>query len=104
MVMVLLLQLAVTPVGSPLAAPIPVAPVVAIVMVGDKAVLIQRVLGDGAAAVLRGVVFILFVAVVVPHSFVTLTPMVLVPALLKTTVPGFWVLAVAGVALEKVQL
>ena len=57
---------AVTPAGKPVAVPIPVAPVVAIVML-VRAVLIQRVgVLDGAPAVLFGVTVIVPVAVFVP--------------------------------------
>lgn len=42
-----------TPAGNPVGAPIPVAPVVAIVILGDMAVFIQTVgLDEGAAVVL----------------------------------------------------
>ena len=43
MVMVLEAQLALTPAGSPVAVPMPVAPVVEIVMFGLRAVLMQTV-------------------------------------------------------------
>ena len=67
MVMVLELQLAVTPPGNPLAEPIPVAPVVAIV-ISVKAVLIHKVgLDDAAPAVLSGFTVIVPVASTVPH-------------------------------------
>ena len=67
MVMVLELQLAVTPAGNPLAEPIPVAPVVAIV-ISVKAVLIHKVgLDDAAPAVLSGFTVIVPVASTVPH-------------------------------------
>ena len=57
---------AVTPDGKPVAVPMPVAPVVAIVML-VSAVLIQRVgVLDGAPAVLFGVTVIVPVAVFVP--------------------------------------
>jgi hypothetical protein len=55
-------QAAVTPAGKPVAAPIPVAPVVAIV-IGVRTVLIQSVgVVDGAPAVLAGVTVIVPVA------------------------------------------
>jgi hypothetical protein len=58
---------AVTPAGKPVAVPIPVAPVVAIVML-VRAVLIQRVgVLDGAPAVLFGVTVIVPVAFTVPQ-------------------------------------
>ena len=57
MVMVLELQLAVTPPGNPLAEPIPVAPVVAIV-ISVRAVFIHKVgLDDAVPAVLVVTVF-----------------------------------------------
>lgn len=67
MVMVLLLQVAVTPVGNPVAAPIPVAPVVAMVMLGASVVLIQIVRGAGAAAVLTAMTVIEPVAATLPQ-------------------------------------
>jgi hypothetical protein len=64
--MVLLAHDAVTPAGKPVAVPIPVAPVVAIVIL-VSAVLIHRVgVLDGAPAVLFGVTVIVPVAVFVP--------------------------------------
>ena len=58
---------AVTPAGKPVAVPMPVAPVVAIVML-VSAVLIQRVgVLDGAPAVLFGVTVIVPVALTVPQ-------------------------------------
>ena len=66
-VIVLLAQVAVTPVGKPVAVPIPVAPVVACVIL-VKAVLIHNVGVDEAApAVLFGVTVIVPVAVTLPH-------------------------------------
>jgi hypothetical protein len=57
---------AVTPAGKPVAVPMPVAPVVAIVML-VSAVLIQRVgVLDGAPAVLFGVTVIVPVVMFVP--------------------------------------
>ena len=54
-VMVLEAHEALTPVGNPVAAPIPVAPVVAIVIFGESNVLIHNVgEEDGLAAVLFG--------------------------------------------------
>ncbi len=65
-VIVLEAHAAVTPAGKPVAVPMPVAPVVAIVML-VSAVLIQRVgVLDGAPAVLFGVTVIVPVAVFVP--------------------------------------
>ena len=67
MVMVLAFQDAFTPAGSPVAAPIPVAPVVVWVM-SVRVVLIQRVgVEDGADTVLLGVTVIVPVALIVPH-------------------------------------
>jgi hypothetical protein len=66
-VIVLFAQLAFKPVGKPVAVPIPVAPVVAIVMFGVRAVLIQSVRGVGAAAVLLATTVIVPVALTVPH-------------------------------------
>ncbi len=58
---------AVTPAGKPVAVPMPVAPVVAIVIL-VSAVLIHRVgVLDGAPAVLFGVTMIVPVALTVPH-------------------------------------
>ena len=67
MVMVLEAQAAVTPAGNPVAVPMPVAPVVAMVML-VKAVLIHKV-GDeeGAPAVLFGVTIIVPVALTLPQ-------------------------------------
>ena len=68
-VIVLLLQLAVTPVGRPVEIPIPVAPVVEIVILGESAVLIQRVgFVEGAAAVFDAT------TVIVPDAFTTPHP------------------------------
>ena len=65
--MVLLAHDAVTPAGKPVAVPMPVAPVVAIVML-VSAVLIHRVgVLDGAPAVLFGVTVIVPVALTVPQ-------------------------------------
>ena len=65
-VIVLEAHAAVTPAGKPVAVPMPVAPVVAIVML-VSAVLIHRVgVLDGAPAVLFGVTVIVPVAVFVP--------------------------------------
>ena len=58
MVMVLLAQAALTPVGKPVAVPIPVAPVV-VCVIAVNAVLIHKVgEEDAAPAVLIGVTFI----------------------------------------------
>ena len=66
-VIVLLAQVAVTPVGKPVAVPIPVAPVVVCVIL-VKAVLIHNVGVDEAApAVLFGVTVMVPVAVTLPH-------------------------------------
>ena len=67
MVIVLAAQAAVTPAGRPVAAPIPVAPVVACVMLGS-AVLIQSIgVDDAAVTVLAGVTVMVPVAFTVPH-------------------------------------
>src|SRR5205085_3838497 len=59
---------AVTPPGKPVAAPMPVAPVVAIVMFGAMAVFKHTVgFDDGAAAVLLSVTVIVPVAVTLPQ-------------------------------------
>ena len=52
-VIILLAQTAVTPAGNPVAVPMPVAPVVAIVIDGVKAVFTISVIGDAVPAVLR---------------------------------------------------
>lgn len=62
-----MLQVALIPAGRPTAAPIPVAPVVAIVMLGVNAVLMQIVRGAGAAAVLLAMTVMVPVAFTVPH-------------------------------------
>ncbi len=68
MVMVLLDQEAVTPGGKPVAAPMPVAPVVAKVMVGVVRMLAQYVrLGTALVAVILGVTVIVPVALTTPH-------------------------------------
>lgn len=65
--MVLLFQVAVTPLGKPVAVPMPVAPVVVIVM-GVNGALMQSVgVADGFAAVLAGVTVIVPVAFTEPH-------------------------------------
>ena len=67
MVMVFVAQAAVTPVGRPVAVPIPVAPVVVCVMLVN-AVLIHSVGDEDAApAVLSGVTVIVPVAFAVPQ-------------------------------------
>ena len=67
MVIVLDAHAAVTPAGKPLAAPIPVAPVVAWVILVN-AVLIHNVgVLDATPAVLFGVTVIVPVALIVPH-------------------------------------
>ena len=66
-VMVLLLQFAVTPPGNPVGAPMAVAPVVVKVTSGDKAVLTQR---EGVADALLTVLIntvIVPVALTLPH-------------------------------------
>ena len=68
MVIVLADQLAETPVGNPVAAPIPVAPVVVMVISGEIAVPKQTVGElDGVPAVLLSVTVIVPVAFTVPH-------------------------------------
>ncbi len=68
MVMVLLLQVAISPGGKPVDAPTPVAPVVTMVTVGDIGALIQTEgLAEGAAAVLTGLTVIVPVAFTVPQ-------------------------------------
>ena len=67
MVMVLLAQAAVTPAGSPVAVPMPVAPMVACVIFVN-AVLIHKVgVLEAAPAVLSGVTVIVPVAFTVPQ-------------------------------------
>ena len=67
MVITLAAHAAVTPVGKPVAAPIPVAPVVACVMLAN-AVLIQSVgVLDAVPAVLFGVTVIVPVAFILPQ-------------------------------------
>ena len=67
MVMVLLAQAAVTPAGSPVAVPMPVAPVV-VCVIFVKAVLIQSVgVEEAAPAVLFGVTVIVPVAFTAPQ-------------------------------------
>ena len=67
MVIVLAAQVAVTPAGSPVAVPMPVAPVV-VCVIAVNAVLIQSVgVAEGADAVLAVVTVILPVAFTVPH-------------------------------------
>ena len=63
MVMVLDAKAAVTPAGKPVAAPMPVAPVVVWVRFGDNAVLIHFVCG------VEAVVVMLAVTVIVPVAF-----------------------------------
>ena len=66
--MVLLLQVALRPGGKPVDTPTPVAPVVAMVTVGDIGALIQTEgLAEGGAAVLTGLTVIVPVAFTVPH-------------------------------------
>lgn len=67
-VMVLLFHVAATPAGSPVTVPMPVAPVVAIEIFGDNAVLMQSVgLAEGAPAVLEATTLIVPVAFTVPQ-------------------------------------
>ena len=69
MVIVLLAHTAVTPAGKFVGAPIPVAPVVAMVITGEIAVLMHSVgLDEGVPAVLFGV------TVIVPVAFTTPQP------------------------------
>ena len=66
-VIVLVAQAAVTPVGKPVAAPIPVAPVV-VCVIAVSAVLIHNVgVLDAALTVLAGVTVIVPVALTVPQ-------------------------------------
>ena len=66
-VIVLVAQAAVNPVGKPVAAPIPVAPVV-VCVIAVSAVLIHKVgVLDGALTVLAGVTVIVPVAFTVPQ-------------------------------------
>ena len=67
MVIVLLFQPALTPAGNPVAAPMPVAPLVAIVMAGDKATFIQSVRGVVAVAVFAATTVIVPVAFTLPQ-------------------------------------
>ena len=70
-VIVLLAHAAVTPVGKPVAAPIPVAPVV-VCVIAVSAVLIHNVgVLDAVLAVLAGVTVIIPVAFTVPQPPVT---------------------------------
>lgn len=67
-VIVLLFQVAFTPVGKPVMVPMPVAPVVAMVMDGVSGVLIQSVgLAEGAAAVFVATTVIVPVALMFPQ-------------------------------------
>ena len=70
-VIVLLAQAAVTPVGKPVAVPIPVAPVV-VCVIAVSAVLLHKVgVLDAALTVLAGVTVIVPVAFTVPQPPVT---------------------------------
>lgn len=61
-------QVALTPIGKPVAAPMPVAPVVVKVISGDKVVFIQSEgLEEATVVVLFGVTVIVPVALTVPH-------------------------------------
>ena len=63
-----MLQVADTPFGKPVAVPIPVAPVVAMVMDGVSAVLIQiDGLAEGAATILTGFTVIVPDALTIPQ-------------------------------------
>ena len=66
-VMVFDAQVAVTPVGNPVAVPIPVAPMVVWVILGDKAVLIHEVVVIPGVAVFTVVTIIVPVALTVPQ-------------------------------------
>jgi hypothetical protein len=67
MVIVFDAHVAVTPAGSPVAVPIPVAPVV-VCVIAVRAVLIQSVgVAEGAVTVLFGVIVMVPVGVNVPH-------------------------------------
>jgi len=67
-VIVLLFQVAFTPVGNPVMVPMQVAPVVAMVMDGVSGVLIQSVgLAEGAAAVFVATTVIVPVALMFPQ-------------------------------------
>jgi hypothetical protein len=67
MVMVPALHAAESPVGKPVALLMPVAPVVVMVMFGDKAVLIHNVRGGGLEAVLAATTMMEPVAFTAPH-------------------------------------
>ena len=68
MVMVSANQVAVTPAGSPVAVPIPVAPVVVCVIAVNIAVLTQSIgVAEGAVTVLSGFTVIVPVAFTVPQ-------------------------------------
>ena len=67
MVMVLEAKAAVTPVGKPEGVPMPVAPVVVCVRLGESAVLIHLVCGVDAVAVILAVTVIVPVAFTVPQ-------------------------------------
>lgn len=67
MVITSLLHVALIPAGRPTGVPIPVAPVVAMVMLGVNAVLMQIVRGAGTAAVLFAMTVMVPVAFTVPH-------------------------------------
>ncbi len=60
-------QVAATPVGKPVAVPIPVAPVVVCVILGVKTVLIHEFVVIPAVAVFSGVTVIVPVALTVPQ-------------------------------------
>ena len=60
-------QVAVTPVGKPVAVPIPVAPVVVWVIFGVKAILMQEFEEIPGVAVFDGVTIIVPVALTLPH-------------------------------------
>ena len=66
-VMVFTAQVAVTPGGKPVAVPIPVAPMVVWVILGDKAILIHEVVVIPGVAVFTVVTIIVPVALTVPQ-------------------------------------
>ena len=67
MVMVFPAHTADTPAGKPVGVPIPVAPVVVWVILGDKAVLIHKVVVIPVVTVFDGVTIIVPVALTVPQ-------------------------------------
>ena len=74
MVIVLDAKAAVTPAGRPVGLPMPVAPVVAIVIAGLRAVLIHNVgVEEGVPAVLGGKTFAITGTRALEHSAISLT-------------------------------